>query len=86
MTEGDNLFEEINVEDGSKQTRGDRRANGQANIKRQKKDTKFGFGGKKRFSKSNDLKSSSDLKDFSAKRMKGKPVRPGKSRRAASRS
>lgn len=89
VTEGDDLFEEINVENGTTKARGDRGAGGQANVKRQKKDAKFGFGGKKRFAKSNDLKSSSDLKDFSAKRMKGKtkPVRRlGKNRRAAGRS
>ncbi|WPG99310.1 Hypothetical protein R9X50_00212300 [Acrodontium crateriforme] len=53
--------------------------------KRQKKDAKFGFGGKKRFSKSNDAKSSGDVSGFSVKKMKGKgkSQRPGKSRRAA---
>jgi rRNA-processing protein EBP2 len=56
--------------------------------KRQKKDQKFGFGGKKRFSKSGDAVSSGDLRDFSAAKMKGKrsggtKQRPGKSRRAA---
>ncbi|KAK4137920.1 Ebp2-domain-containing protein [Trichocladium antarcticum] len=40
------------------------------NSKRQKKDSKFGFGGKKRFAKSNDAKSAGDLSGFSAKRMK----------------
>ncbi|EME45685.1 hypothetical protein DOTSEDRAFT_150914 [Dothistroma septosporum NZE10] len=56
------------------------------NRKRQKKDEKFGFGGKKRFSKSNDAKSTNDDRSYSQKRMKsggkgGKP-RPGKSKRA----
>ncbi|KAL9587416.1 MAG: hypothetical protein Q9212_000231 [Teloschistes hypoglaucus] len=53
--------------------------------KRQKKDAKFGFGGKKRFAKSGDAFSTSDLRNFSAKRMKGRKQgaqRPGKSRRA----
>ncbi len=53
--------------------------------KRHKKDEKFGFGGKKRFSKSGDAMSSGDLKGFSAKNMKrGKPgaKRLGKSRRS----
>ncbi|TVY39705.1 rRNA-processing protein [Lachnellula subtilissima] len=52
--------------------------------KRQKKDEKFGFGGKKRFKKSGDAMSSGDLTGFSSKKMKGgaKP-RPGKARRAA---
>ena len=52
--------------------------------KRQKKDDKHGFGGKKRFSKSTDAASTGDLRGFSAKKMKGKkgPQRLGKSRRA----
>ena len=52
---------------------------------RQKKDEKFGYGGKKRFSKSGDALSAGDLSSFSAKRMKGQRAsarRPGKSRRA----
>lgn len=55
------------------------------NYKRAKKDEKFGFGGKKRFSKSNDAKSSADTRDFSVKKMKGgkkgSAPRPGKSKR-----
>lgn len=53
--------------------------------KRRKKDEKFGFGGKKRFSKSSDAASSANMTAFSAKKMKGKqkiPHRLGKSRRA----
>ncbi len=56
------------------------------NAKRQKKDQKFGFGGKKRHAKSNDAISSADGRDFSVKRMKGKSggasKRPGKNKRA----
>lgn len=54
------------------------------NRKRQKKDERFGFGGKKRFAKSNDARSSGDLRGYSVKKMKGKggKQRPGKSRRA----
>ena len=44
---------------------------GKPNFKRQKRDSKFGFGGKKRFSKSTDAVSTADLKDYSVKRMKG---------------
>ncbi|MCJ1247750.1 rRNA-processing protein and EBNA1-binding protein ebp2 [Trapelia coarctata] len=58
---------------------------GNSRDKRQKKDAKFGFGGKKRFSKSGDAVSSGDLQSFSAKKMKGVkkgPQRLGKSRRA----
>jgi rRNA-processing protein EBP2 len=58
--------------------------------KRQKKDGKFGFGGKKRFAKSGDAVSSGDLRGFSTKAMKGQQrkggggaqKRLGKSRRA----
>lgn len=50
--------------------------------KRQKKDQKFGFGGKKRFAKSNDATSTADMRGFSAKKMKGQKQRPGKARRA----
>jgi rRNA-processing protein EBP2 len=67
--------------------------------KRQKKDEKFGFGGKKRFGKSTDAASSADASGFSVAKMKGKTggrggrggarggasSRPGKSRRAAGR-
>ncbi|KAI5293187.1 rRNA-processing protein and EBNA1-binding protein ebp2 [Ascosphaera acerosa] len=70
----------------------DRRKAG-PNFKRQKKNEKFGFGGKKKYKKSNDAKSSADLGSFSASRMKGRggkgggaAKRPGKGRRAAMRS
>lgn len=59
-----------------------RRENGGRVNKRQKKDERFGFGGKKRFAKSNDAKSSADTRGFSVKKMKGKQQRPGKSKRA----
>ncbi|QUC18963.1 uncharacterized protein UV8b_03204 [Ustilaginoidea virens] len=58
------------------------------NTKRQKKNEKYGFGGKKRYAKSGDAASSGDLSAFNTKKMKaggakGKPktTRPGKSRR-----
>ncbi|KAI4738441.1 Ebp2-domain-containing protein [Aureobasidium sp. EXF-12298] len=65
---------------GSSDSRGDKK-NG---FKRVKRDEKYGFGGKKRFSKSNDAKSSSDMSGYSSKKMKGgkKAQRPGKSRRS----
>ncbi|PNP38146.1 hypothetical protein TGAM01_v207902 [Trichoderma gamsii] len=53
------------------------------NAKRQKKNEKFGFGGKKRHAKSGDAVSSGDLSRFNVKRMKSKASRPGKSRRKA---
>lgn len=43
---------------------------GPPGAKRQKKDAKYGFGGKKRFAKSGDAMSSGDVSGFSAKRMK----------------
>ena len=71
----------------------DRRGGGDGksfNGKRQKKDQKYGFGGKKRHAKSNAAKSSSDGRDFSSRKMKGKPTggaskRPGKDKRAKNR-
>ncbi|KAJ3498794.1 hypothetical protein NLG97_g860 [Lecanicillium saksenae] len=58
------------------------------NTKRQKKNEKFGFGGKKKHLKSGDAMSSGDLSGFNAKKMKAggknkKASRPGKSRRKA---
>lgn len=58
-----------------------------SNTKRQKKNDKFGFGGKKKHLKSGDAMSSGDLSGFNAKKMKAgggkkmKASRPGKSRR-----
>lgn len=49
------------------------------NGKRLAKDSKYGFGGKKRFLRKNDAKSSNDLSSFSSKKMK---QRPGKSKRS----
>jgi rRNA-processing protein EBP2 len=60
---------------------------GGPNTKRQKKNEKYGFGGKKRHAKSGDAVSSSDLSGFDSKKMKAKgrvsKTRPGKSRRQA---
>lgn len=69
----------VEEEIGSKTSRKDR--NGPN--KRQKKDEKYGHGGKKRFKKSGDAQSSGDLRGFSSKKMKGVvKQRPGKARRA----
>ena len=68
----------------ARRSKGDR-AGAPPNRKRQKKDEKFGFGGKKRFAKSNDARSSGDVRGYSVNKMKGKgggKQRPGKSRRA----
>lgn len=62
----------------------DKPGGGAPRSKRQKKDEKFGFGGKKRFSKSTNAASTGDMKGFSTKKMKSKKGTPrlGKSRRA----
>ena len=68
----DDLFENIDVEDGPKTNRqGRERGSSGPASKRQKKDQKFGFGGKKRFTKSGDAASTADMRGFSASRMKG---------------
>ncbi|OQD74846.1 hypothetical protein PENDEC_c009G04725 [Penicillium decumbens] len=83
--DANDLFD-VAIEDNDKsdsRKRGRGGADG-PNHKRQKKDQKFGFGGKKRFAKSGDAASSSDLRSFSQKKMKaGGAKRPGKSKRAA---
>ncbi|KAI9593093.1 eukaryotic rRNA processing protein EBP2-domain-containing protein [Syncephalis fuscata] len=43
---------------------------GARNVKRQKKDARFGFGGKKRNSKSNTAKSTDDISGFNSRTMK----------------
>ena len=58
---------------------------GRTQDKRQKKDAKFGFGGRKRFSKSGDAISTGDIRAFSTRKMKGQKKgspRLGKSRRS----
>ncbi|KZZ89913.1 Eukaryotic rRNA processing [Moelleriella libera RCEF 2490] len=58
-------------------------------FKRQKKNERYGFGGKKKYGKSGDAISSGDLSGFTPKKMKTaakvrtKTSRPGKSRRKA---
>jgi rRNA-processing protein EBP2 len=91
VNEGDDLFENIDIEDSSGKP--DRRNgpgnNRGSNSKRQKRDQKFGYGGKKRFAKSGDATSTADMRGFSTKRMKSAgggtraKKRLGKSRRAA---
>ncbi|KAF4551194.1 putative rRNA-processing protein EBP2 [Elsinoe fawcettii] len=82
----DDMFD-VALEDAAETERKDKAARrvsgaGQSNPKRQKKNDKYGYGGKKRFAKSNDAQSSADTRAFSIKKMKGKTKqRPGKSRR-----
>ncbi|KAK8232434.1 rRNA processing protein [Phyllosticta capitalensis] len=85
----DDMFD-VALEDAAETARkdkADRRASGAPNTKRAKKDAKFGFGGKKRFAKSNDAQSSADTRGYSVKKMKGQggaaKKRPGKARRHA---
>ena len=76
-------LEDVNKAD--KSARATRNGDLHTQNKRRKKDDKFGFGGKKRFSKSGDAASSADLRGFSARKMKGPgkgSQRLGKSRRA----
>ncbi|KAH0844458.1 hypothetical protein AYO21_00929 [Fonsecaea monophora] len=95
VTEGnldDELFQNIDVENPAAKDRSgrDRGVGSGPNPKRQKRDQKYGFGGKKRHAKSGDAISSGDMRGFSAARMKGKggkgkAKRPGKSKRLATR-
>ncbi|KAL3472977.1 eukaryotic rRNA processing protein EBP2-domain-containing protein [Aspergillus californicus] len=88
--EADDLFD-VAVEDAvgenSSRKRGRAPETSGPGMKRQKKNDKFGFGGKKRHSKSGDAASSADLRSYSVKKMKGGSKggssRPGKSKRAA---
>ncbi|OJD29745.1 rrna processing protein [Diplodia corticola] len=91
--ENENDLFDVALEDAHETARKDKLdrrsgAGGATNHKRAKKDAKYGFGGKKRFAKSNDAQSSADGRGFSAKKMKAGAnsaarKRPGKSRRAA---
>jgi len=75
----------------SRDSRSGRNGSHVANPKRQSKNEKYGFGGKKRHSKSGDALSSGDLSGFSVKKMKAgrartkltKSPRLGKSKRMA---
>lgn len=95
----DIALDEQTKERPNKRAKGDRTGDDKSRAKRSKKDTKYGHGGKKRNSKSNDASSSGDLGDFSQKRNKssfgagassgGKKrsaPRPGKSKRTGGRN
>ncbi|RMZ71354.1 hypothetical protein GMOD_00005897 [Pyrenophora seminiperda CCB06] len=87
-TNEEDLFDVAATATDSKSDRRGKSDNSKSfNPKRQKKDQKYGFGGKKRFGKSNDAQSSADGRDFSVRKMKGKSAgeaskRPGKERRS----
>lgn len=57
---------------------------------RDKKNAKYGFGGKKRHAKSNTAESSADVGGFNPKKnkapFKGQAKRPGKAKRAQGRN
>ncbi|KAI2789836.1 rRNA-processing protein EBP2 [Penicillium oxalicum] len=79
--DANDLFD-VAIEESGKPEK--RNREGGPNAKRQRRDQKFGFGGKKRFSKSGDAVSTGDMRGFSQKKMKaGASKRPGKSKRAA---
>ena len=80
-TNEEDLFD-IALEDASKENRGARVGGRSPLDKRQRRNEKFGFGGKKRFAKSGDAISTGDLRGFSTTKMKRKSQRLGKSRRA----
>jgi rRNA-processing protein EBP2 len=65
--------------------RGGRDGGPGSHAKRQKKDDKYGFGGRKRFSKSGDAVSTGDMSGFSVRRMKDGPSRGGGSARRGGR-
>lgn len=72
---------QIALEEATREDRGGDNKRRKPNSKRLAKDSKYGFGGKKRGSRANDATSSADIGDFSSKKMKGKS-RPGKSKRS----
>ncbi|KAK0614302.1 eukaryotic rRNA processing protein EBP2-domain-containing protein [Immersiella caudata] len=95
-TEADDIFDvavENELKSGNSKKRSFSAGEHAPNAKRQKKDSKYGFGGKKKHLKSNDANSSADIGGFSAKRMKTgggagpkkafKAPRLGKARRKA---
>ncbi|KAJ6139668.1 hypothetical protein N7471_006154 [Penicillium samsonianum] len=80
-TDDANDMFDIAIDEATQPDKKRSRGDGPGGSKRQKKDAKFGFGGKKRHAKSGDAASSGDLSNFSAKKMKGGAKRPGKSKR-----
>ncbi|RUP45028.1 eukaryotic rRNA processing [Jimgerdemannia flammicorona] len=82
MTGGEDEFD-ISLDDGDDSKRGSKRAKGGKdakgnasyrdgkNFNRARKDSKYGFGGKKRFAKSNTAESAADISDFNPRKNKG---------------
>lgn len=80
-TDDANDMFDVAIEEATQPDKKRSRGDGPGGSRRQKKDAKFGFGGKKRHAKSGDAASSGDLSNFSAKKMKVGAKRPGKSKR-----
>ena len=85
---GDDDFFDVALEDTGKTKQPYKQrvdgARASSGDKREKKNAKFGFGGRKRFSKSGDAISSGDIRQFSTRKMKSlkkDAQRSGKSRR-----
>ncbi|KAI4163466.1 MAG: hypothetical protein LQ342_002973 [Letrouitia transgressa] len=83
-TQEDDMFD-VAIEDAAKSSNHGTKPNGHAQSKRRKKDSRFGFGGKKRYGKSGDAASTADMRGFSVSKMKGQKKgiqRLGKGRRS----
>ena len=74
-------LEEATREEKYGRTAGGDNKRSKPNSKRLAKNSKYGMGGPKRGKRDNDAASSMDISGFSSRKMKGKPTRPGKSRR-----
>lgn len=79
LSNGDDF--QIALDEATSEDRGGDNKRRKPNSKRLSKDSKYGFGGKKRGTRANDAESSADISGFSSKKMKGKS-RPGKSKRS----
>ncbi|CAG8528875.1 3302_t:CDS:2 [Paraglomus occultum] len=85
---------EIALEEAAREDRPVKRQKIGKSTKRSRKDAKFGFGGKKKYAKSNTAQSTADISDFNPRAMKGgwgvkkkpKNYRLGKTRRQAMKS
>ncbi|KAG2176537.1 hypothetical protein INT44_007200 [Umbelopsis vinacea] len=83
--------EDFDIElDGGADDKSNKKSKRGGPSKREKKDSKYGFGGKKRHAKSNTAESSADVGGFNPKKnkapFKGQAKRPGKAKRANNRN
>lgn len=72
LTNDDADMFDVALERASKSEPKDRNSRAGHNPKRQKKNEKYGFGGKRRYGKSNDAMSSADITGFSSRANKAK--------------